>query len=169
MRFLYLILICALFTSCWPSSMSFIDKGSMPPEWKIFFVQTLENTAPNTPLSYSATLSEAIKDGIQNSTQLSLGTSPEDAQIELIGEIINYSITPIAMQEGDNAAQNRLSVSVKIDFFITAPEEDKMSMTTSRFIDYDSNTDLSQVESTLLEEVNVQIVQDVVNKLLSNW
>ena len=152
-----------------PSSVSFIDKGSMPPEWKFFYVQTLDNTAPNTPLSYAAILSDAIKDGVQNSTQLTLATDQSEAQIEMIGEISNYSITPIAMQEGDNAAQNRLSVSVKIDFFITAPEEDKMTLITTRFIDYDSNTDLSQVESTLLEEVNVQIVQDVVNKLLSNW
>ena len=44
-----------------------------------------------------------------------------------------------------------------------------MTMTSTRFIDYDSNTDLGIVENQLLEEVNDQIVQDVINKLLSNW
>jgi hypothetical protein len=44
-----------------------------------------------------------------------------------------------------------------------------MNLTSTRFVDFDSNTDLATVERTLLEEINTQIVQDVINKLLSNW
>lgn len=73
------------------------------------------------------------------------------------------------MQEGDNAQKNRLSISTSFTIFISAPKEDQMTMTSSRFVDYDSNTDLGSVEATLLEEINTQIVQDVINKLLSNW
>jgi hypothetical protein len=47
--------------------------------------------------------------------------------------------------------------------------ENKMTLTSTRFADYDSNLDLSTVESQLLEEINKQIVQDVINKILSNW
>ena len=38
----------------------------MPAEWKNFFLITLDNEAPNTPLSYPANLSEQLKDGVQN-------------------------------------------------------------------------------------------------------
>jgi hypothetical protein len=44
-----------------------------------------------------------------------------------------------------------------------------MKLTSSRFIDYDSNTDLASVEQDLMRQINEQIVQDVINKLLSNW
>ena len=91
------------------------------------------------------------------------------AEIEIEGVITNYVITPVALQEGDNAAQNRLTVSVSFNIFVLQPEEDNMTLISSRFIDYDSNTDLGIVETQLLEEVNGQIVQDVINKLLSNW
>ena len=44
-----------------------------------------------------------------------------------------------------------------------------MKLTSTRFVDYDSNTDLTSIESQLLEEIDQQIVQDIINKLLSNW
>lgn len=164
-----LFLVSLLFAGCWPSSVSFMDKGSMPEEWKTFSVTTLENNAPNTPLSYATNLSELVKDGIQNNTRLLLNTSTEEPEIVIEGEITNYAISPIALQQGDDASQNRLSVSVKFDIFMNAPEEDQMQLTSTRFFDYDSNEDLGTVETQYLEEVSAQIVQDVVNKLLSNW
>lgn len=169
MRMLIVFLSLILLTGCWPSSVSFVDSGSMPPEWKTFYVHTMSNSAPNVALSYPAALSEAIKDGVQNNTRLLLNNTADKAEVEIQGTIISYSITPIALQEGDNASQNRLNVSVNFEIIIHAPEEREMKMVSTRFIDYNSNTDLATVETQLLEEVNTQIVQDVINKLLSNW
>lgn len=167
-RIFYSVLLITLLSSCWPSRISFVD-GTMPDEWKTFYVKTLDNNAPNTPLSYAASLSENVKDGVQNNTRLLLNNDAAKAEIEIEGVITNYAITPVALQEGDNAAQNRLTVAVNFNIFVHQPEEDNMTLVSSRFIDYDSNTDLGIVETQLLEEVNVQIVQDVVNKLISNW
>lgn len=168
MRFLFFIALSVLLTGCWPSSVSFIDKGGMNPDWKFFTMETLENKAYNTPLSYPATLTETIKDGVQNNTRLLLSANPKEAQIQIEGVINSYSITPVAIQNGDNAAKNRLTVSASFVIYIVEDEEE-MKLTSTRFLDYDSNTDLGIVEGTLLEDVNTQIVQDVVNKLLSNW
>lgn len=165
--YIFVLLQLAL-SSCWPTRIGFVD-GSMPPEWQQFSLKTLDNNAPNAPLSYAASLSESIKDGIQNNTRLTLVGDPNKAQVQIEGEITNYSVTPIALQEGDNAAQNRLTISAKFTIYITSPEEDKMTLSSSRYVDYSSTQDLSSIESTLLEEINSQIVQDVVNKLLSNW
>lgn len=141
----------------------------MPPEWKLFHLTTLEIEAPNAPLSYAATLSESLKDGIQNNTRLLLANNLDQAQVQIEGVITNYSVSPIALVEGDNAAQNRLSISARFTIFITEPEEDEMTMTSTRFVDYSSSQDLATVEAALLEEINTQIIQDVINKLLSNW
>lgn len=167
MRALLLVFLVVL-TGCWPSRISFVD-GNMPEEWKSFHVETLELNAPNSPLSYAANLSEAVKDGVMNNTRLLLSATPEEAEIAIQGVVSNYLVSPVALQEGDNAAQNRLTISVNFEIFISKPEEDLINLTSTRFVDYNSNLDLASVEAGLLEEINTQIVQDVINKLLSNW
>ena len=169
MKFIYFTALLILLTSCWPKSVSFIDSGSMPVEWKTFFVKTLELAAPNAPVSYAPNLSEKIKDGIQNNTRLLLSPKAGSEQVAIEGIISNYSVTPIAIQPGDNAAKNRLTISVNFTIFITEPKEEKMILTSTRFVDYSSTEDFASKEAELLEEINKQIVQDVINKLFSNW
>ena len=169
MKLLGLLLVLLSLTSCWPSSVSFVDKGGMPPEWKSFSLITLTNNAPNAPLSYAANLSEQIKDGIQNNTRLALNPETGKGEVVIEGSINGYSVLPVAMQEGDNAAKNRLTVSVLFTISVSAPNEEMMTLNATRFIDYDSNTDLANEENALLEEISKQIIQDVINKLYSNW
>lgn len=176
MKIIVLFLLGLLMTACWPSSVSFRDAGAMDPRWKRFYVETLENNAPNAPLSYSTRLSEDVKDGIQNNTRLTLGGNKEDCQIQIEGQITRYEVTPAAIQQGDQAAKNRFTVSTKFTIFINVPKEegelqsnDEMTVTSTRFIDYDANLDFTSQESSLIEEVNKQIVDDIVNKLMSNW
>ncbi len=164
----YTLGLLLIMSSCYPSSVSFQDKGSMPEEWKTFSVKTLANNAATAPNSYPSILTEAIKDGVQNNTRLLLSTN-NSGEVNIEGAINGYNITPIALQPGDVAAQNRLTVSVKFTIFITKPEEEKMELSLSKFMDFDSNQDISTVEQSLLSEINAQIVQDVVAKLLSNW
>lgn len=163
------ILILFITSSCWPTSVSVVDKGGMPEEWKTFSLETLINNAPNAPNNLAVNLSEAIKDGIQNNTRLLINPQAGKGEIIIDGSINNYTIMPIALQEGDNANKNRLTVSVQVNISILKPKEDEMKLSSTRFVDYDATTDLATVENTLLEEVNKQIVQDVINKLLSNW
>lgn len=164
-----IISILFLLSSCWPSSVSLTDSGSMPPEWKTFSVKTLENNAPNAPLNYPVTLSERLKDGIQNNTRLLLNSEQGKGEIVIEGIITNYTITPVALQQGDNAEKNRLTISVQFTIFVNSPKEETMNLISTRFIDYSSSTDLAGEEANLLDEISTQVIQDVVNKLLSNW
>ena len=50
-----------------------------------------------------------------------------------------------------------------------APEDEEMTLVSTRFFDYDASADLASQESVFLDEINTQIVQTVTNKLLSNW
>jgi outer membrane lipopolysaccharide assembly protein LptE/RlpB len=164
----YLFILVLSVSSCWPSSVGFQDKGSMPEEWKTFSVKTLDNNSATAPNSYPSLLTEALKDGIQNNTRLLLNTN-NGGEVNIEGAIISYNVSPIALQPGDVAAQNRLTVSVKFTIFITEPKEEKMDLSLSKFMDFNSNQDISSVENALLTEINSQIVQDIVAKLLSNW
>jgi len=154
---------------CWPSKIGFRDTGGMPEEWERFYLQTLQVNAPTCPLSYAANLSEAIKDGIQNNTRLSIAPDVKNAQVQLSGEITQYSVNPIALQNGDNAAKNRLSIGVIFTLNYTVPKQEEVKITITRFADFDASTNFSSVENQLLSSINEQIVQDIINKLMSNW
>ena len=170
MRILYYSLfILITLSSCWPSNISFKDTGSMPEEWKTFSINTIENNAPNAPINYPSQLADDIRDGIQNNTRLKLSTSPNSGQVRIEGIIGSYLISPIAMQPGDNSAKNRLTITSNYKIHIFLPKEQEMQVSCSRFADYNSDQDLSLVENELLKEINKQIVQDIINKLLSNW
>ena len=93
----------------------------MPPEWKTFTLKTLDNNAPNAPLSYPAQLSEAVKDGVQNNTRLLITSKVDESSLDIEGVINSYNVTPIALVEDNlgsqNASQNRLTISVNFDIF----------------------------------------------------
>lgn len=170
MKILYYSLVMAFtLTSCWPSSISFKDTGSMPEEWKTFSISPIENNAPNAPINYPSQLADDIRDGIQNNTRLKLSTTPNSGEVKIEGMIGSYLISPIAMQPGDNSAKNRLTITSNYKIHILLPKEQEMLVSCSRFSDYNSDQDLSTVESELLKDINKQVVQDIINKLLSNW
>jgi hypothetical protein len=164
------IFLLLILSACWPKSVSFVDVGSIPPEWKTFSVNTFELNAPNAPMSYAVTLSENIKDGIQNNTRLILDTKAGKGEVIVEGVITEFGPpVPTAIQGNDKASLNRLNISAKITIFINAPKEDQMVFTVKRYVDFPADADYSSEENKLIEEINAQIVQDVINKLLSNW
>lgn len=164
-----LVLVIFLVAGCYPTSISFRD-GSVPPEWKRFMVSNLENKAANAPNNYASDLGELIKDGIQNQVGLDLVTSEsDDPQITVTGEINSYSVTPLSLQDNDAQVKNRLTIRASFELFITAPKKDVMKLNVSRFADFDASQDVGSIQQQLLKEINDQIVQDVINKLLSNW
>ena len=169
MKFILIILLFISLSSCWPTSVSFNDIGSIPPEWNRFSLTNLENTAPNSPINFSGYLSDKIRDGIQNNTRLKLSSTPNSGELRLEGSISNYIITPIAVQTGDNVSKNRLTVTCNIKINITSPKEQEMIVNSTRFADFPTDKNLSEVESELNELISQQIVQDVINKILSNW
>ena len=169
---LQIIGLLLFLTSCWPKSVSFNDGGSMHPCLKQFYMPVMENKAPNAPINYATDLSEAIKSGVQNNTRLLLTDEENQPQVIIEGAVTNYLITPVALQEGDNSSSNRLTISASFKIYYTCTDEkidEEMNLVSTRFIDFSSSEDISAIESQLLADINAQIVQDVINKLLSNW
>lgn len=165
---LYITLIMML-VGCYPTSLSFRD-GSVPPEWKRFMVNAIENKAANAPISYTSQLGELIKDGIQNQVGLTLvNNESEDPQITVTGTISAYTVTPLSLQDNNTEVKNRLTIRGHFEIFISVPKEEIMKLNVARFADFDASQDVGAIQSVLLEEINEQIVQDVINKLLSNW
>lgn len=169
MKYVLFILVAIGLSACWPSSFSFRDTGGMPEEWKTFTLKTLTLEAATCPLSFAAILSENLKDGVQNNTPLLLNTTFGKGEVNMEGKISQYLVTPLAVQGNNNASQNRLSMTLVMTINISEPNEEQWTMTSSRFADFSSGTNISEIETKLFEDISAQMVQDLINKLLSNW
>jgi len=168
-KLIALFFTLSLLTACWPTAFLSLRDTSMPEEWRVFYIEPLEITTATAPSSYQANLSEALRTSIQNNTRLKLGSNSNQSDLKIAGVITNYATSPIAVQQNDNAAKNRLTISINFTILTPTKGLEEIKFTSSRFADYDSNEQLVSVENRLIEEINQQIGQDLINKLLSNW
>ena len=85
------------------------------------------------------------------------------------GEIVEYRTSPIAIQEDQTAALNRLTISINIRF-VNKYEPDKDFETRfTQYMDYPSDTDFNSIKSDLIDSLNEMISTDIFNKAVINW
>ncbi len=168
MKHLALIVLVFSLASCWPTKF-LSTKDDIPEEWDTFFIAPVENTTATAPNNYPAQLAEDLRSGIQRNTSIKLASKLDAANVKIFGTITSYITSPIAIQEGDNASRNRLTITV--NYLIETPTKslEKFNYSSSRFADYDATQQLQTVENELIASINQQLVQDLINKLQSNW
>ena len=164
---LFSILVSSLLFSC--KIQYSLSGASIPPEAKTVSVQYFENNAKLKNPLLSQQLTDALKDKFVSQTDLNLVNGYGDLDFE--GEIIDYSTKPMAIQENDVAALNRLTITIRVKYVNSKDPDSKYDFdkTFSRYEDYDSNNDLSQVENELTEKIIEQLVQDIFNESVVNW
>ena len=143
------------------------NDASIPLEAKTCSVAYFRNDATLANPTLTQTLTEAMKDIISSQSKLSLVDKGGDLMFE--GNITGYSVTPVAVQSNDQAALNRLTISVSVKYSNTFDEKKNFENTFSRYADFQSSQSLSSVESSLITEINKQLTEDIFNKAFNNW
>lgn len=142
--------------------------GNIDPRAKTVLVQTFVNNSSLVNPTLSQDFTSALKVRIQNQTPLTIiNNGYGDYSLE--GEIINYTITPIAIQGNDAAAMNRLTITVRVRFTNSFDENQSFDQTFSRYADYGSDLNFTAVENTLVTEINDALTEDIFNKAFVNW
>ena len=117
--------------------------------------------------SLSNELTEALQDKFRKLT--SLEQVDVDGDLELVCEVTGYDVKATAVTEGEVAAQNRLTVTVKIEFTNRKYPEDDVSQSFSAYEDYDSSNSLDAVESSLCTTIIEKLVEDIFNATVAQW
>ena len=140
---------------------------------KTFQVTRFQNYASQSPgstfepgLDRDFTL--ALQDRIQDQSVLTL-VNTGNADLLYEGEIIEFRISPMSATSEQNAAQNRLTMGVKVRFYNNTKEDADFDQRFSFFFDYDANLQLSAVQSEALEIIFERITQDIFNSSLADW
>ena len=159
------LLISVAFTAC-KISYSFTG-ASIAPNVKTFTV----NYFPNRARLVNPNLSQQFTDGLQDKLirQTSLNQIQEDGDLEFSGQVTDYEVRPMNIQEGDLAAQNRLTVTIKVKFVNNKDHEQDWEKTFSAYEDFDSNNSLSTVEESLVPEIIKKLTDDIFNASIANW
>ncbi|MGI6319609.1 MAG: LptE family protein [Bacteroidales bacterium] len=141
--------------------------ASIHPEAKTVNIKRFPNMAPMVNPSLSQEFTEALQEKFQRQTSLILVDGSADYEFE--GEIVGYSTSPVAIQGDETAAMNRLTITVNVRFSNRFNEDENFEQRFGRYVDYDSNRNLSEIESELVKQINEVIVEDIFNKAVVNW
>ena len=150
---------------------SFRDTAPIPPEIKTFRVNYLENKAAakggyvNPQLSPQ--LTEKLKQKIITTTRLHQ-TNNDDAHYDINGYIDNYFTSTSGISNG-NASTNRLTIIFHLMFKNAFDEKKNVETDLTRTFDFPANQTLPQAEAALNTEIIKNVVDEIFNKIFSNW
>ena len=108
-----------------------------------------------------------MKDRFSRQTKLQLVESDGDFAFE--GEIVGYSSTTASVSSDNYALLNRLTITVKVRFTNKIVPEQSFNQSFSAFAEYDSSQLLTDIQSSLDEEIIKQLVTDIFQAAASNW
>lgn len=160
-----MVIMIPFFMGC-KVSYSF-SGASISPDVKTISVQYFQNRASLVQPRLSQNLTDALIDKCRAETNLRFINDIGDVNFE--GEISDYNTRPLTVGADARAATNRFSITVRVKFTNAIQPDFSYEQTFSRYADYPSNLDLSQVEDELSEEIIEMIVEDVFNQAFVNW
>ena len=141
---------------------------SIDADVKTVTINYFEYLAPKMNPSLSNQLTEALQEKFIKLTKLELVDI--DGDLEFIGSITGYDVKATAITANEQAAQNRLTVTVKISFTNRKyPEDDFPEKSFSAYADFDAMQPLDAVEASLCEDIIEQLCDDMFNATVANW
>ncbi|NLJ43775.1 MAG: LptE family protein [Bacteroidales bacterium] len=158
-----LSLLPVIFSGCGIYSFS----GASTEGLKTVSIQYFQNRASLVQPGLSQNLTDALIDKCKAQTSLNIVNGLGDANFE--GEITDYNTRPLTVSADATAAMNRFTITVKVKFTNSIDPDKSFEQTFSRYEDYNSSLDLSQVEAELSKNILELIVEDIFNRAFVNW
>ncbi|MBR4804504.1 MAG: LptE family protein, partial [Bacteroidales bacterium] len=161
-----LILMCMPIINGCVGGYSFTG-ASIPADAKTISVANF----PNYATTVYPQLSQLLSDGLRNmfSSQTNLVVTESGGDLDLSGEITTYTVQPTAITSNDQAAMNRLTIGVKVNFTNSKDPNTNFEQTFTRYKEFSANLNFSSVEGTLVNQILEEIIEDIFNKAVVNW
>jgi len=126
---------------------------------------------PNRARLVNPNLSQLFTDALQEKLikQTSLSQITDKGDLEFSGQITDYDVKPMNIVKGDLAAQNRLTIGIKVKFTNNKDHTQDWEKTFSAYEDFESSNSLSSVEDSLVPEIIKKLTDDIFNASIANW
>lgn len=160
----WLLLATFGFATC---KYSFKDTSPIPQEIKTFRVNYLENKAQYVNTQLSPQLTEKLKAKIINTTRLKQ-TNDDDAHYDIGGYVSQYFTSTVSIS-GNTPSGNRLTVGFHLVFRNNLDEKKNFEADLLRTFDFPASQSLTQAEAALNDDIVRNLVDEIFNKIFSNW
>lgn len=157
--------VMLLFQSCYT-----LKSTSIPPELKTISVPFFENEASLVVSNLSQTFTEALKERIRTTTNISIVSGQGNASMS--GAITDYRYAPISVpatspNRAPVAGASVLSISVRVKFDYEADKKLSFDQTFTKTQNYTG--DLSTQEQALIQIIVRQLIDEIFNAAFNNW
>ena len=169
-----LTILCALTTlficnGCGSFSGNYSLSGSsINKEWETLYIAQIPNNALLQEPSLSQDLHLAFQDVFRNRTKLAL-TNTEESDLIIEAEIVSYDVAATAIQSNDVAANNRLTVGVKVRYINNKDESKSFDRTFSAYDEFPGTQTLSDAQSSILPGIINLIRDQVFAAIAMDW
>jgi len=136
-------------------------------EVETYSVEYFPNRAALVQAQLSQVFTDALMDKIQGNTSLIMNTDGGDVQFS--GEITGYETRPTAITSDEISARNRLTISVRVKYTNLMEPELDYDTSFSRYEEYDSSANLTDVENELIELIVEYLIEDIFNRAFVSW
>lgn len=126
---------------------------------------------PNNAALVNPNLSNALSEGIRDifSRQTRLQILPHNGDMELEGEITDYSLTPMAISADSYAAETKLTVTIRVRFTNNKAPEESFEKTYSAFQTFNSSRLLTEVQDELCTAMVTELAESIYNDTVARW
>ncbi|MEO6000671.1 MAG: LptE family protein [Chitinophagaceae bacterium] len=140
---------------------------NIDPDIKTVKLNYIENKARYKNPQLSPQLTDKLRQKINNQTSLTQ-IQGDDANLEITGSITDYSTTTSGISN-QQAASNRLTVSVSITIKNRLDDKKSREESVSRNFDFSANLTLDQAEAQLNSTIIQNLTDEIFNRIFSNW
>jgi len=165
--YLYLLAIPLFLSDCFTLRYDMKGGADIDPKINTASVQYFNNRAMRVEPSLSQRFTDGLKEYLEGNTKLRIVNTIGD--VDFSGEISEYRIEPTAIAADDIAAKTRFTITIRVKYTNSANPDDSFDTSFSRYRDFDSTSDFSEVETALSEEIVEEIIELIFNKAFVNW
>ena len=140
--------------------------ASIPNEANTIGINYFTNKAANVQPILSQLFTEKLKDRVVEQTRLILS---DEGDLQFSGFISEYTIKPIAITSTETASKNRLTIKVDVKFSSKLDKTTNYQKIFSRYRDYNSNEEISNIEEDLINVICDELIEDIFNTSFGKW
>lgn len=141
--------------------------AAVDPNLKTFSVNPTVNISTLQNPNAAPVFTDKLKEKFLRETRIALNN--DNGDIEFSATIMEYSVDPVTVTGTENLAQNRLNISVQIDYINKKDAKKNFKQVFRDGENYDANRQLIDVESSLSTIIFDRLIQQIFNKTFGNW
>lgn len=115
------------------------------------------------------TFENEILNYVTRQTKLQVSDNPNNADINLSGEITGYSLSPQAVGTDAYATETRLTISVRVKYTDNQNSANNIDQTFSAYRQFSSSLMLTDVQDELCQQISEELATLIFNATLGNW